>query len=106
MKYGHPSICAEVHFDLQVTVKALYDYKAQRDDELSFCKHAIITNVKKSNELWWTGDYGGKKQFYFPANYVQEIGTSDGNSDDSGSDSLMLGSLQKGIAKAFIGNDN
>ncbi|XP_062715033.1 1-phosphatidylinositol 4,5-bisphosphate phosphodiesterase gamma-1 isoform X2 [Aedes albopictus] len=80
----------------KVTVKALYDYKAHRDDELSFCKHAIITNVKKSNELWWTGDYGGKKQHYFPANYVQEISTSDGNSDDSGSDSLMLGSLQKG----------
>lgn len=81
----------------KVTVKALYDYKAQRDDELSFCKHAIITNVdKKSNELWWTGDYGGKKQHYFPANYVQEISTCDGTSDDSGSDSLMLGSLQKG----------
>ncbi|XP_058462061.1 1-phosphatidylinositol 4,5-bisphosphate phosphodiesterase gamma-1 [Malaya genurostris] len=81
----------------KVNVKAIYDYKAQRDDELSFCKHAIITNVdKKGNELWWTGDYGGKKQHYFPANYVQEISTSEGNSDDSGSDSLMLGSLQKG----------
>ncbi|XP_053689407.1 1-phosphatidylinositol 4,5-bisphosphate phosphodiesterase gamma-1 isoform X2 [Sabethes cyaneus] len=81
----------------KITVKALYDYKAQRDDELSFCKHAIITNVdKKGNELWWTGNYGGKKQHYFPANYVQEINTTDGNSDDSGSDSLMLGSLQKG----------
>ncbi|XP_055596548.1 1-phosphatidylinositol 4,5-bisphosphate phosphodiesterase gamma-1 isoform X2 [Uranotaenia lowii] len=81
----------------KLTVKALFDYKAQRDDELSFCKHAIITNVdKKNNELWWTGDYGGKKQHYFPANYVQEISTSDGNSDDSGSESHMLGSLQKG----------
>lgn len=52
---------------------------------------------KKGNELWWTGNYGGKKQHYFPANYVQEINTSDGHSDDSGNDSLMLGSLQKGI---------
>lgn len=57
----------------------MYDYKAQNEDELSFCKHAIITNVrKKENDLWWTGDYGGKKQHYFPANYVQEI---EANSD-------------------------
>lgn len=64
-------------------MKALYDYKAQNDDELSFCKHAIITNVrKKENDLWWTGDYGGKKQHYFPANYVQEI---EANTDSLGS---------------------
>lgn len=64
---------------IQITVKALYDYKAQNEDELSFCKHAIITNVrKKENDLWWTGDYGGKKQHYFPANYVQPI---EANSD-------------------------
>ncbi|XP_031639932.1 1-phosphatidylinositol 4,5-bisphosphate phosphodiesterase gamma-2-like [Contarinia nasturtii] len=58
----------------KITVKALYDYKAQNDDELSFCKHSIITNVRKKElDLWWTGDYGGKRQHYFPANYVQEI---------------------------------
>lgn len=61
-------------------MKALYDYKAQNDDELSFCKHAIITNVKKKeNDLWWTGDYGGKKQHYFPANYVFEMETTGGD---------------------------
>lgn len=74
----------------RVTVKALYDYKAQNDDELSFCKHAIITNVrKKDNDLWWTGDYGGKKQHYFPANYVQEIeANTDSSSDDISSESF------------------
>lgn len=74
-----------ISFDLQYTVKAMYDYIAQNLDELSFCKHAIITNVKKKeNNSWWTGDYGGKKQHYFPANYVVEIETSgDGCSDDS-----------------------
>lgn len=35
-----------------VTVKAMYDYQAQRDDELSFCKHAIITNVEKHDGGW------------------------------------------------------
>ena len=90
--YMDPSIMQE-----KITVKAMYDYKAQRDDELSFCKHAIIINVdKKANLLWWTGDYGGKRQHYFPANYVVEINTSEGSGEDSGSDSLMLGSLQKG----------
>uniref|UniRef100_A0A8C9VRG8 1-phosphatidylinositol 4,5-bisphosphate phosphodiesterase gamma n=1 Tax=Scleropages formosus TaxID=113540 RepID=A0A8C9VRG8_SCLFO len=55
------------------TVKALYEYKAQRDDELSFSKNAIIQNVEKQEGGWWKGDCGGKKQFWFPANYVEEI---------------------------------
>ncbi|XP_072412440.1 1-phosphatidylinositol 4,5-bisphosphate phosphodiesterase gamma-1 [Chiloscyllium punctatum] len=55
------------------TVKAMYDYKAQRDDELSFCKHSIIQNVDKQEGGWWKGDYGGKRQLWFPANYVEEI---------------------------------
>ncbi|XP_059836799.1 1-phosphatidylinositol 4,5-bisphosphate phosphodiesterase gamma-1 isoform X1 [Hypanus sabinus] len=55
------------------TVKALYDYKAQREDELSFCKNAIIQNVDKQDVGWWKGDYGGKRQLWFPANYVEEI---------------------------------
>lgn len=59
----------------QVTVKAVYDYTAKHDDELSFCKHAIITNVSKqtSTDGWWRGDYGGKKHYWFPSNYVIEI---------------------------------
>lgn len=81
----------------KVTVKALYDYKAQQDDELSFCKHAIITNVdKKNNQLWWQGDYGGKIQHYFPANYVLEISTADGFEGNENSTDSLLGNLQKG----------
>jgi len=37
---------------INVTVKALYDYRATREDELSFCKHAIITNVSKQDGGW------------------------------------------------------
>nr|XP_005986803.1 PREDICTED: 1-phosphatidylinositol 4,5-bisphosphate phosphodiesterase gamma-1 isoform X2 [Latimeria chalumnae] len=54
-------------------VKALYDYKAQREDELSFTKKAIIQNVEKQEGGWWKGDYGGKKQLWFPANYIEEL---------------------------------
>lgn len=67
---------------LQITCKALYDYRAQRVDELSFCKHAIITNVVKENGGWYRGDYGGKIQHFFPANYVEEVEPRE-NSDDS-----------------------
>lgn len=70
--YMDPTVAA---MEERVTVKALYDYMANREDELSFCKHAIITNVKKVQQMWWVGDYGGKKQLYFPANYVV-VGTS------------------------------
>ncbi|KAK1156161.1 1-phosphatidylinositol 4,5-bisphosphate phosphodiesterase gamma-1-like isoform X1 [Acipenser oxyrinchus oxyrinchus] len=58
------------------TVKALFEYKAQRDDELSFMKNAVIHNVEKQEGGWWKGEYGGKKQLWFPANYVEEISPS------------------------------
>ena len=57
----------------QITVKALYDYRSQHEDELCFCKHAIICNVKKEDDGWWRGDYGGQRQLLFPANYTVEI---------------------------------
>lgn len=37
---------------LQCAVKALFDYKAQRDDELTFTKSAIIQNVEKQDGGW------------------------------------------------------
>ncbi|XP_019740106.1 1-phosphatidylinositol 4,5-bisphosphate phosphodiesterase gamma-1-like isoform X2 [Hippocampus comes] len=58
------------------TVKALYDYRAQREDELGFPKQALLLNVEKQEGGWWRGDYGGKKQLWFPANYVEEVPSS------------------------------
>uniref|UniRef100_A0A8D8YHH8 Phosphoinositide phospholipase C n=1 Tax=Cacopsylla melanoneura TaxID=428564 RepID=A0A8D8YHH8_9HEMI len=79
-----------------ITVKALYDYQARNDDELSFPKHAIISNVDSRAEGgWWRGDYGGKRQHWFPSNYVTEIEPQH-NKDESSGDSLLLGNLQKG----------
>ncbi|CAH1179228.1 unnamed protein product [Phaedon cochleariae] len=89
-----------------VTVKAAYDYAAVRDDELSFCKHAIITNVTKNTESpgWWRGDYGGMRQRYFPLNYVKEIEqaeTQDG--DDSSGESMLQGCLDmNGVVADYI----
>ncbi|NWZ85894.1 PLCG1 phosphodiesterase, partial [Poecile atricapillus] len=82
----------------QCTVKALYDYKAQREDELSFCKQAIIHNVDKQDGGWWRGDYGGKKQLWFPANYVEEIvGTQAQEQDEASSENSPLGNFLKGF---------
>ncbi|KAF5918570.1 hypothetical protein HPG69_005005 [Diceros bicornis minor] len=61
----------------QRTVKALYDYKAKRSDELTFCRGALIHNVSKEPGGWWKGDYGTRIQQYFPSNYVEDISTAD-----------------------------
>lgn len=65
----------------QMTVKALYDYRAQREDELSFCKHAIITHVVRQEGGWWRGNYGGKRHHWFPANFVEVLDTQDASED-------------------------
>ncbi|KAG7210373.1 hypothetical protein KM043_011907 [Ampulex compressa] len=92
--YGIPGYMDPTSFISKVTVKAIYDYKARMDDELTLVKHAIITNVNRQSGGWWQGDYGGKKQHWFPANYVEEIDHQDNQTDSA--DSMMLGSLQKG----------
>lgn len=77
-----------------VSAKAIFDYQASRNDELSFPKHAIITNIVKQDKNWWRGDYGGKIRYWFPANYVQELTSLNDNSD--GDSNSPFGSLQKG----------
>nr|XP_033323937.1 1-phosphatidylinositol 4,5-bisphosphate phosphodiesterase gamma-1 isoform X2 [Megalopta genalis] len=92
--YGIPGYMDPTSFTSKVTVKAIYDYKARRDDELTLVKHAIVTNVHRESGGWWRGDYGGKKQHWFPANYVEEIEPQDNQGDST--DSMMFGNLQKG----------
>uniref|UniRef100_A0A1B6CI00 Phosphoinositide phospholipase C n=1 Tax=Clastoptera arizonana TaxID=38151 RepID=A0A1B6CI00_9HEMI len=92
---GTPGYIDPSSFTSKLTVKAIYDYQARNDDELSFCKHAIITNVNKQDGGWWRGDYGGKRQQWFPSNYVEEIEPQQ-DRDDNSADSLLLGNLQKG----------
>ncbi|XP_014674887.1 PREDICTED: 1-phosphatidylinositol 4,5-bisphosphate phosphodiesterase gamma-1-like [Priapulus caudatus] len=86
-------------------VRALYDYAARRPDELSFPKNAIISNVDADkNDSWWTGDYGGKTQQWFPANYVAALAPDDpaaaGEEDDDEGEgegeNTLLGTMQKG----------
>ncbi|XP_030645805.1 1-phosphatidylinositol 4,5-bisphosphate phosphodiesterase gamma-2-like [Chanos chanos] len=84
----------------QSTVKALYDYRAMRPDELSFCKGALIHNVAKEANGWWRGDYGGKLQMYFPANYVEEVSDSTkAEQKDQPEEDNPLGDLCKGMVE-------
>uniref|UniRef100_A0A8C4Z820 1-phosphatidylinositol 4,5-bisphosphate phosphodiesterase gamma n=1 Tax=Gadus morhua TaxID=8049 RepID=A0A8C4Z820_GADMO len=79
------------------TVRAMYEYKAQRDDELSFIKNATISNVDKQEGGWWKGDCGGKKQLWFPANYVEEISPSAAEPDRGEmTENSPLGDLLRG----------
>lgn len=76
-------------------MKAKHSYKAQKEDELTFPRHAIIQNVNKAEEEWWKGDYGGSQQHWFPAIYVEEIQP---DSIDEGVCLLILILLIKGFS--------
>ncbi|KAM6126907.1 LOW QUALITY PROTEIN: jouberin [Pterocles gutturalis] len=54
----------------QETVVALYDYTANRSDELTIHRSDIIQVLFKDNDNWWFGSLANGQQGYFPANYV------------------------------------
>ena len=72
-------------------MRAVYDYQAQRPDELTFGNGAIITNVEKHDGGWWCGDYGRLVRGWFPANHVEEI--ADNEATEGGS---QLGEVEEG----------
>lgn len=56
-------------------VRALFDYKSQHPDELSFEKGAeiVVITVKNQDEGWWKGKLSSGQTGIFPANYVQKF---------------------------------
>ncbi|XP_032015519.1 jouberin isoform X6 [Hylobates moloch] len=56
--------------DTAPTVVALYDYTANRSDELTIHRGDIIRVFFKDNEDWWYGSIGEGQEGYFPANHV------------------------------------
>ncbi|XP_043103410.1 drebrin-like b isoform X5 [Puntigrus tetrazona] len=59
--------------DRGVCARALYDYQAADDTEISFDPDDIITGIEMIDEGWWRG-YGPDGHFgMFPANYVELI---------------------------------
>jgi len=53
-------------------VKALFDYKAQDETELTFKEGDIIGVVSKEHPHWWEGELNDKSGL-FPSNYVEVI---------------------------------
>jgi len=80
-------------FTSKLCARALYDYQARREDELTFKRDALIVNVSQQEGGWWRGDHGGKRQHWFPANFTK---LEEGGRGEDESDSTPLGSLQKG----------
>ncbi|XP_029460035.1 drebrin-like protein isoform X2 [Rhinatrema bivittatum] len=59
--------------DKGLCARALYDYQAADDTEISFDPDNIITGIEMIDEGWWRG-YGPDGHFgMFPANYVELI---------------------------------
>ncbi|XP_069817007.1 drebrin-like protein [Dendropsophus ebraccatus] len=57
--------------DRGLCARALYDYQAADDTEISFDPDQIITHIEMIDEGWWRG-YGPDGHFgMFPANYVE-----------------------------------
>ncbi|KAL0969778.1 hypothetical protein UPYG_G00232170 [Umbra pygmaea] len=56
------------------TVVSLYDYSANRSDELTVQRGDVIHVLYKDNDIWWFGRLTNGLQGYFPASYVVEEG--------------------------------
>lgn len=57
-------------FILLLLVVAIYDYYADKDDELSFQESSVIYVLKKNDDGWWEGVMDGITGL-FPGNYVE-----------------------------------
>ena len=55
-------------------VVSLYDYTANRSDELTVLRGDVIHVLYKDNDNWWFGRLANGQQGYFPATYVAEEG--------------------------------
>ncbi|KAK4290998.1 hypothetical protein Pmani_036145 [Petrolisthes manimaculis] len=53
-------------------VIAVYDYSADKEDELTFNENAVIYVLKKNDDGWWEGVMNGVTGL-FPGNYVEPL---------------------------------
>ncbi|XP_035494635.2 drebrin-like protein A [Scophthalmus maximus] len=63
----------EVLTERQMCVRALYDYQAEDESEISFEPGDIIRDVETVDKAWWRGWSKDGRQGLFPANYVETI---------------------------------
>ncbi|KAG0375337.1 hypothetical protein BGX24_009246 [Mortierella sp. AD032] len=68
--------------DIQVLVRAMYDYESEDATNLTFKKDDVIQVLAQLDSGWWAGHCQGR-QGWFPSNYVQVLGDDDLEDDDS-----------------------
>jgi len=66
------AICKRESFLISdiISVVAIYDYYADKDDELSFQESSVLYVLKKNDDGWWEGVMDGVTGL-FPGNYVE-----------------------------------
>lgn len=62
--------CSSVAISVSFSVVAIYDYYADKDDELSFQESSVLYVLKKNDDGWWEGVMDGVTGL-FPGNYVE-----------------------------------
>jgi hypothetical protein len=65
-----PTLRWSINTKSMVAVVAIYDYYADKEDELSFQESAVIYVLKKNDDGWWEGVMDGVTGL-FPGNYVE-----------------------------------
>ncbi|XP_018788227.1 PREDICTED: drebrin-like protein [Bactrocera latifrons] len=66
-------ICQESLGDVGLKARALYDYQAADESEITFDPGDIITHIDQIDEGWWQGLGPDGTYGLFPANYVEII---------------------------------
>ncbi|XP_037807747.1 drebrin-like protein isoform X2 [Lucilia sericata] len=66
-------ICHDSLGDLGLKARALYDYQAADDSEITFDPGDVITHIDQIDEGWWQGLGPDGTYGLFPANYVEII---------------------------------
>ncbi|KTF84820.1 hypothetical protein cypCar_00040265, partial [Cyprinus carpio] len=80
------------------TVRAMYEYKAQRDDELSFSKNTIIQNVDKQEGGCVRETMAVRRQLWFLRTTLKEISPDGGGAltESQATENSPLGDLLRG----------
>ncbi|KAL2098895.1 hypothetical protein ACEWY4_005375 [Coilia grayii] len=64
------NVSVDANVPVNQTVVSLYDYTANRSDELTVRRGDVINVLYKDNDSWWFGQLASGQQGYFPATYV------------------------------------
>ncbi|KAF9957063.1 hypothetical protein BGZ72_002206 [Mortierella alpina] len=80
--------------DIQVLVRAMYDFESEDATNLTFKKDDVIQVLAQLESGWWAGHCDGR-QGWFPSNYVQVLEEADLDSQDEEDDGEDLDCLQE-----------